>query len=91
MRFVFLSLTGLSLLSMKTIDIRERLHHYIETAQTKKVKAIYAMVEDELEEVHDYWNDPKFLSELNRRRENYLSGKAKVYSLEEAINQITST
>ncbi|MFY8037971.1 MAG: hypothetical protein ACOVMQ_12420 [Cyclobacteriaceae bacterium] len=73
---------------MKTIDIRERLHHYIETAQTKKVKAVYAMVEDEIEEVQDYWNDPKFLSELNRRRENYLSGKSKVYSLEEAMNQI---
>jgi hypothetical protein len=76
---------------MKTIDIRERLHHYIETAQTKKVKAIYAMVECEIEEVHDYWNDPKFLSELNRRRENYLSRKARVYSLEEAMNQIKQT
>lgn len=78
---------------MKTIDIRERLHHSIETAQTKKkkVKAIYVMVEDEIEEVHDYWNDPKFLSEMNRRKDNYLSGNAKVYSLEEAMNQIKQT
>lgn len=49
------------------------------------------MVEDEIEEVHDYWNDPKFLSEMNRRKDNYLSGNAKVYSLEEAMNQIKQT
>ena len=35
---------------MSTVAIRQRLHHYIETAKDKKVKAIFAMVEDEIEE-----------------------------------------
>jgi len=35
--------------NMKTADIRQKLHHYLETAQDKKVKAIFAMVEDEIE------------------------------------------
>ena len=62
---------------MNTTDIRQKLHHYIETAQDKKVKAIYAMVEDEIQETYDYWNDEEFLSELRRRQESYISGQAK--------------
>lgn len=73
---------------MNTTDIRQKLHHYIETAQDKKVKAIYAMVEDEIQETYDYWNDEEFLSELRRRQESYISGKAKTYTLSETMSEI---
>ena len=53
--------------NMTTEDIRQKLHHYIETAQDKKVKTIFAMVVDEIEETYDYWNDEKFVAELQRR------------------------
>lgn len=45
---------------VKTVEIKQKLHHYIETAQDKKLKAIYAMVEDEIQETYDYWNDQEF-------------------------------
>jgi hypothetical protein len=73
---------------MNTTDIRQKLHHYIETAQDKKVKAIYAMVEDEIQETYDYWNDEEFLSELRRRQESYISGQAKTYTLSETMREI---
>ncbi len=73
---------------MNTTDIRQKLHHYIETAQDKKVKAIYAMVEDEIQETYDYWNDEEFLSELRRRQESYISGQAKTYTVSETMREI---
>ncbi len=70
---------------MDTVDIRQKLHHYIETAQDKKVKAIFAMVEDEIEETYNYWDDETFVSELQRREKAYLEGVAKTYSLEQTV------
>jgi hypothetical protein len=72
---------------MKTFDIRQKPHRYIETAQIKKVKAIYAMVEEEIQETNGYWKDPEFLAELKRRDEEYLAGKSKTYTLEEALKK----
>lgn len=72
---------------MKTADIRHKLHHYIETAQDKKVKAIFAMVEDEIEETYDHWNDEKFVAELQRRENAYLNGSAKTFTLKQSVNR----
>ena len=72
---------------MKTVDIRQRLHHYIETAQDKKVKAIYAIVGDEIEETYDRWNDAAFVAELERRETAYLNGKAKTFTLEQSLSR----
>lgn len=82
--------SGIFVLLMKTIDIRQKLHRYIETAQDKKVKAIYAMVEEEIQETNSYWNNPEFLAELKRRDEEYLTGKSKTYTLEEALKKARS-
>ena len=60
---------------MSIVTIREKLHHYIETAQEKKVKAIFAMVEDEIEEEAIVWND-EFLVELNKRTNDFENGNA---------------
>lgn len=73
--------------NMKTADIRQKLHHYIETAQDKKVKAIFAMVEDEIEETYDHWNDEKFVAELQRRENAYLNGAAKTFTLKQSVSR----
>ncbi len=72
---------------MNTSDIRQKLHHYIETAQDKKVKAIFAMVEDEIEETYDHWKDEAFIAELKRRETGYLNGTAKTYTLEQSLSR----
>ncbi|MCI0750736.1 MAG: hypothetical protein L0Y35_02765 [Flammeovirgaceae bacterium] len=58
---------------MNTAVIREKLHHYIETAKDKKVKAIFAMVEEEIEKSEGIWTDD-FLKELNRRKSDFETG-----------------
>lgn len=70
---------------MKTIEIKEKLHHYIETAKDKKLKAIYMMVEDDIAAKHDYWNDESFIKDLNEREENYLNNTSKKYSIEQSV------
>ena len=70
---------------MSTASIRQKLHQYIETAQDKKVKAIFAMVEEEIEESSDHWKDEKFVAELERRENAYLKGAAKTYTIDQAV------
>lgn len=58
---------------MKTANIRQQLHNYLEVADDKKLNAIYTMVEDEIKEtIVEY--TPEFKAELDYRVEYYLSG-----------------
>lgn len=75
---------------MNTLDIRQKLHHYIETAQDKKVKAIFAMVEEEIEETSDHWKDEKFVAELERREITYKNGDAKIFTIDQAVGKARS-
>jgi hypothetical protein len=59
---------------MTTETIRERLHEYIRFADDKKVNAIYTMVEDEIVEELDLWEDKDFLNELKERLDDIESG-----------------
>jgi hypothetical protein len=83
----FLASDGYLCLPMKDVEIRQRLHHYIETDQTKKVKAIYSMAEDEIQETNDYWKDEEFLAELEQREEDFRLGKSTSYASEEALKK----
>jgi hypothetical protein len=72
---------------MSTVDIRQKLHDYIDAAPDKKVEAIFTMVEDEIEEDYDHWEDEEFVAELQRREDNYLKGKSKTYTMEESLER----
>jgi hypothetical protein len=61
---------------MSTAVIRKKLHSYIDTAQDKKIRAIFAMVEDEIKEPI-FWSD-EFLSELNKRAADFEKGKIRM-------------
>ncbi len=67
---------------MSTSAIRQKLHRYIETAQAKKVKAIYAIVEDEIKEGDVIWTD-EFVIKLNKRASDFENGKVKGRSWDE--------
>ncbi len=58
---------------MDTATIRQHLHDYLEVADERKVKAIYTMVEDEINtNFVEYTDEEK--AELDRRVEYYLNG-----------------
>ena len=69
---------------MTAIAIKKKLVDYINRADDKKVKAIYTLVEKEIEEKSDHWNDASFVAELDKRVNDYVSGKSKSFSWEEA-------
>ena len=43
------------------------------------------MVEEEIGETNDFWEDDGFVAELQRREKEYLDGTAKTYTLKETI------
>jgi len=60
--------------------IKEKLHQYLENGDPKKVKAFYAMVEDEIV-------NEDFGKELDKRSYEMESGLVKTYTLDEMITE----
>ncbi|MBO9682262.1 MAG: hypothetical protein J7502_06275 [Flavisolibacter sp.] len=48
------------------------------------------MVEEEIEETYEHWNNSNFLNELKEQEDKYLKGKLKTYSIEESLSNATS-
>lgn len=69
---------------MDNTELRQKLHHYIENAKEKKLQAIFTMVEDEIKEAYNHWDDEDFVSELQEREQAYLKGTSKVYTAGES-------
>ncbi len=71
---------------MTIITLREKLHRYIDAAEQKKLKAIYTMVENDMEEASMLTAEQK--RELDLRMEEYLNGKGKSLDWDAAIGKI---
>ena len=69
---------------MTTSAIREKLYDFIKIADDKKVKAIYMILEDEINEKAEWWKDKAFMKELDNRYKAWETGKEKGYTLYEA-------
>jgi hypothetical protein len=67
---------------MTTSVLRKKLTEYLKVADDKKIKAIYTMVEDEIDTMANDW-DEAFVKELNSRGKSFENGTAKTYSWEE--------
>ena len=71
---------------MKKNTIREKLHSFIDITEEKKLKAIYTLLADEIEENQaEYSNE--FKEELDKRAAYYQNG-GKMVSASEADKQI---
>jgi hypothetical protein len=75
---------------MNAAAIRDRLYDYIRVADDKKIKAIYMMLEDDIAEETEWWNNPALVSELEKEYEAWDSGKDKGYSLADIKAEIVS-
>ena len=70
---------------MTTAAIKKRLHHFIESAEDKKIKAIYTLLEKEIQEIEsssNHWEDRTFVVEMNNRYKSYKDGSAHLISLD---------
>ena len=68
---------------MRTTQIKQQLHDYIDSAEDKKLKAIYALLEDDISESYQLTEDQK--QELDRRYDDYMSGIGKTYTWDETV------
>jgi hypothetical protein len=75
---------------MKTAEIRQKLHRYIDTVHEKKLKAIYTMVEEEVA-TDSHWNDKAFIAEIDKRIAQLETGKTKGYTWAEVRKQAAKT
>ena len=75
---------------MTTSLIREKLVSYLKVADEKKVKAIYTMVEDEINTNENDW-DNDFIKELEKRSKQFTEGKAKTYTWTETKKAATKS
>lgn len=76
---------------MSTEEIREKLYNYLRIADDRKINAIYTLLEDEITENLEWWQDETFTQELDERYDGYKSGRSKGYTLEEveaSINEL---
>lgn len=74
---------------MKTDIIRQKLHNYLEAADDKKIKALYTIIEEDVEQYEvEYTEELK--AELDRRRKNYQSGKSKAISAEKVQQRMVA-
>lgn len=55
---------------MSGASIREKLYDYIRVADEKKLKAIYNLLEDEIEETAEWWKDAAVVKEFDKRYDN---------------------
>ena len=72
---------------MVLATVKEKLHEYIDHADEKKIKAIYALVENDLED-RSYLYDEKTLAILRNTSKDYHSGKIKAYPADESMKRI---
>ena len=68
---------------MANTAISDRLYDYIRYADEKKMKAIYTMVEEEINEQTNFWEDKDFLKEIDMRLGEYESGNVKTSTWEQ--------
>lgn len=52
---------------MTKAQIKQKLHDYIDTAESKRLQAIYTILESEM--AYDWRKDEKWIAELNKREE----------------------
>jgi hypothetical protein len=71
---------------MPAVQIKETLHEYIDTADDKKLEAIYTILKDSIDPDFEYSKDE--ISAIYARRDKYKNGEEETLTAEEFINYI---
>jgi hypothetical protein len=71
---------------METTQKRQKLHEYIELADDEKVNALFLILESGNEDTYTYSDEN--INMLYERRERYLKGEGKNFSVKESFEDI---
>jgi len=72
---------------MNASAIRQKLHSYLEVADDKKIKAIYSMIEAEIEDSSESYSE-ELKAELDSRYESYKTNPSKTITSQESKQRI---
>jgi hypothetical protein len=73
---------------MTIAAIREKLHEYIDSADDINVVEVFSFIEEDLtERSSNHWEDEAFVTEMNRRFQEFKNGTDKGVSWEEVKRQ----
>ena len=76
---------------MSTAQIKEKLHRYIDNGDERFLKVVYAMAKEYLEGgQHEYELTDAQVNVLHERRERYLRGEEKTYTIDETLSAVRS-
>jgi predicted house-cleaning noncanonical NTP pyrophosphatase (MazG superfamily) len=70
---------------MNVVELKEEIHKYIDAADEEKLAEIYNIIEKE-DAAYNY--TPEDIEMLYKRRDAFLSGKGKNYTIEESFKSI---
>lgn len=68
-------------IKMTTAAIRNKLYDYIRVAEEKKLHAIYNLLENEIEQTNQWWEDAALTNELENRYATLESGEDKGFTM----------
>lgn len=68
---------------MTTAQLKQQLHDYIDHAEETKLKAIYTLLEGEIEDNYSLSEEQRL--ELDRRYDDYKNGIGNLYSWDEVV------
>ncbi len=75
---------------MRNISIRKKVITYLADADEKKVKAVYTLLENDIELKTNFKLSSAQLKLLNTEKEKHLKGKSPSYTWDEVKNRIRS-
>lgn len=64
-------------------SIRHKLYDYIRVADDKKLKAIYNLLEEEIEQTNEWWKNQQLIEEFDKRYQALENGDDKGFTLEQ--------
>lgn len=78
---------------MKSEELKKKLHQYIDKASDEELINILSFVEEEPEPYivknkYDHWQDEDFVKEMDRRMEDFESGRDKGFTAEEVHKEV---
>ena len=68
---------------MDSASLRNKLYDYIRIADTKKLHAIFNLLENEIEETTEWWKNKEFIDDLDNRYEALEIGSDKGFTVAE--------
>ncbi|MBT2562404.1 hypothetical protein [Pedobacter sp. ISL-64] len=73
---------------MTSTAIRQRLITYLSDAEDNKIKAIYTLLEREIEDEQSFTLSEEHLEILDRERKLHINGKTKSYNKQDSLDII---